>query len=176
MSDCIETQYARDAHGYGHCFVTRFGKKIKGAHILAWVDANGRLPAEGMCILHSCDNPPCVNPEHLWEGTRTDNQHDMVSKGRHWKQKVTHCPQGHEYTEENTYVHPTDGRRFCRACQDERRQAKTVANLSPEEREKRREYWRVKAAEYRSSPEQREKYREYQREYRRKKKEGVVSA
>jgi DNA-binding MarR family transcriptional regulator len=52
------------------------------AHRLAWEDANGRPIPLGMCILHRCDNPGCVNPEHLFLGSYKDNAADMSAKGR----------------------------------------------------------------------------------------------
>jgi hypothetical protein len=42
----------------------------------------GRPVPPGMCALHACDNPPCVNPAHLWIGTRAQNAADMKAKGR----------------------------------------------------------------------------------------------
>jgi hypothetical protein len=76
-----------------------------------------------MCVLHHCDNPPCCETEpseeypegHLFLGTNGDNSADMVAKGRHSEQQVTHCPADHEYTEENTYYDP-NGWRKCREC------------------------------------------------------------
>ena len=64
----------------------RYGKfKLKGkmmsAHRASWIFANGKIP-DGMCVLHHCDNPPCVNPDHLWLGTNKDNSGDMIKKGR----------------------------------------------------------------------------------------------
>lgn len=47
----------------------------------AWSMANGPIPT-GMCVLHRCDNPMCVNPDHLFLGTLKDNSGDMMRKGR----------------------------------------------------------------------------------------------
>ena len=52
------------------------------AHRVSWELANGPIP-ENMCILHSCDTPLCVNPEHLFLGTLADNMADKERKGRH---------------------------------------------------------------------------------------------
>ena len=64
--------------GYG--WVGR-NKKQMGAHRYAWILINGPIP-DGLCVLHKCDNPPCVNPDHLFLGTQVDNIRDMQSKGR----------------------------------------------------------------------------------------------
>lgn len=69
---------AKTALGYGQMY-TREGKMVK-AHRVALAVANDRAPE--LDVLHSCDNPTCVNPAHLREGTHQDNMNDKVSRSR----------------------------------------------------------------------------------------------
>ncbi len=106
---CLEWQGPVDGKGYGRVD----GGKL--AHRVAYRLAKG--DPGPLCVLHTCDNPPCINPEHLWLGTRGDNNRDAAAKGRHAGMNATHCPNGHEWTAENTYQRPGRGiSRDCRAC------------------------------------------------------------
>jgi len=69
---------AKNATGYG---LIRFKRKSYRAHRVSYEFANGEIP-DGLYICHKCDNPSCVNPEHLFTGTATDNAIDMTNKGR----------------------------------------------------------------------------------------------
>lgn len=51
------------------------------AHRFSWMIHNGKIN-KNMCVLHHCDNPPCINPDHLFLGTIADNNHDAIKKGR----------------------------------------------------------------------------------------------
>lgn len=80
----------KDRDGYG-VFYTKEGNR---AHRLSYIFFCGPI-AEGMHVLHKCDNPSCVNPEHLFLGTNQDNIDDKMVKGRHrWKPRT-------KLTEEN---------------------------------------------------------------------------
>lgn len=68
----------RTTRGYGRIKVNG---KATHAHRLAYQLSYGPIPA-GMVVCHSCDNPPCCNPAHLWLGTQKENLVDMANKGR----------------------------------------------------------------------------------------------
>lgn len=102
--------------GYGNFLP--LNKKNFRAHRWSFEYYNGQINVKSV-ICHSCDNPSCVNPIHLWQGTQADNMRDCASKKRNVSQKKTHCPSGHEYTEENTIKYNRKegwGVRRCRIC------------------------------------------------------------
>lgn len=70
--------------GYGaFVWLDLKGKLVQGrAHVFSWLIHRGEIPA-GLFVLHECDTPACVRPEHLFLGTRADNNRDMCAKGRH---------------------------------------------------------------------------------------------
>lgn len=130
-SECIEWTGYRLPSGYGQTRVK--GRGLQRAHRVAWEEVHGPIP-EGMYVCHRCDNPPCVNVDHLFLGTPVDNATDMTSKERHASQRKTHCSKGHPYDDENTRQ-AIEGRR-CRTCRKEecrayRARAKTATEGTP---------------------------------------------
>lgn len=81
-SDCLEWQGATNEAGYG--VIGRGGRSGGNVltHRLMWETKVGPIP-DGLCVLHDCDNPPCVRMTHLFLGDRADNNADMRAKGRH---------------------------------------------------------------------------------------------
>lgn len=66
---------------YGLIGEGRRGERMLYAHRVSWGIHNGPIP-DGIMVLHRCDNPSCVRPDHLFLGTQSDNMQDMVAKGR----------------------------------------------------------------------------------------------
>lgn len=79
---CIEWMHCKDKDGYGHTTFVKDGiKKTWKVHRLMYYLVYGEIP-HGMIICHSCDNPSCFNPLHLFLGTHLENAIDRSKKGR----------------------------------------------------------------------------------------------
>lgn len=113
----------KNGAGYGEIWSLEVRKKVF-AHRASWEMANGKKIPAGMVIDHLCRTPACVNPGHLEVVTVAVNTErgDAPVGGAMRQMSKTHCPQGHPYSEENTYRYGP--RRVCRTCSIERTQAR----------------------------------------------------
>jgi hypothetical protein len=87
LNDCWNWQAGMDKRGYGYF---SFNKKCEYAHRVSMILNNHNI--DDLCVLHKCDNPKCVNPNHLFIGTYDDNNKDCADKGRaknHHQRKLT---------------------------------------------------------------------------------------
>jgi len=125
--DCWNWLSATNGHGYGR-FRDTSGSML-GAHRVSYELTFGKIP-DDMIVVHLCDNRLCVNPRHLMVATQQENLIDMTRKGRGKNQNTskTHCPKGHEYNEDNTYLH--NGRRACKLCKAETNRQLRAKRLS----------------------------------------------
>ncbi|TSA41005.1 MAG: HNH endonuclease [Verrucomicrobiales bacterium] len=81
--DCWIFSGGKKGRGYGQ---HRFQGQSQSAHRVSFQLCKGEIP-KGILVCHTCDNPPCVNPDHLFLGTGKDNAQDMLKKGRENKEK-----------------------------------------------------------------------------------------
>jgi hypothetical protein len=132
--DCWLWAGGRGQRGYGRFW---YQGRMVPAHRMAWALEHAQVFPDDKGALHRCDNPPCVNPAHVFPGTPGDNLHDSIAKGRFTPRafgllggrpiggpprgpaavnaEKTHCFRGHPFDEANTYLRPSGARR-CRAC------------------------------------------------------------
>lgn len=118
----------KDRRGYGRFWWLESGR-AEPAQRAAYMLTKGRI-RKGMYVCHSCDNPSCVNPEHLWLGNSQDNNRDMRRKLRARFQVGLYCRYGHFVVGENVYkcYDSTTGnlKRVCRACRKRLRDERQV--------------------------------------------------
>lgn len=99
-----------------------FRGRRESAHRVAWILTYGDIPlirgldSHGVCVLHSCDQPLCVNPAHLSLGTHEANMVDKALRQRDTQKNKTHCKRGHPRNPANTWVDPKRGTKHCRVC------------------------------------------------------------
>jgi len=100
-----------DGRGYGVVWLE--GQNIY-IHRFCYEFFVGPIP-DGLILDHICRTRCCCNPMHVEPVTYKIN----TNRGRRFNSEKTHCKRGHEFTPENTYIHPSDGHRQCRACAKE---------------------------------------------------------
>jgi len=101
----------------GRAVVNYRGSMVSAPRLIKTI-ADRQWPDASSQACHSCDEPACLNPDHIWWGSNLENSHDAVAKGRLHHQKRTNCAQGHLLSGEN--LRHSKGRRICRACAAER--------------------------------------------------------
>lgn len=130
----------RDELQYGCLW---FRGRHDSAHRVAWILTHGEIPeiedsdGHGTCVLHKCDTPLCVNPEHLFLGTHLQNMQDKLAKKRDNVRNKSRCINGHARTTQNSWRDPRRGARHCRIChriQEQHRRQRLRTKRNEEQR------------------------------------------
>lgn len=105
----------KNEQGYGSFCTVLYNETL--AHRVSYNLHNKFKLPKSLCVLHKCDNPSCVNPDHLFIGDRDLNNKDRAKKGRTItpNMNLTHCKRGHHFDESNTIIRK-NGTRLCRKC------------------------------------------------------------
>jgi hypothetical protein len=127
-NECWPWRAAKNKQGRG---MLKIAGTNRSAPKVAWMLAHGKRSLPKLHVCHSCDNPNCVNPKHLWLGTQKQNLEDARSKGRvlrfqdrpdyrPWNAGHTHCARGHRFSKQNTALEKRGNRihRHCKACHE----------------------------------------------------------
>ncbi len=97
--------------GYGSFYIKRIPYK---AHRVS-LSLKEKV-SQNQDVLHLCNNPSCVNSNHLIQGSHTDNMKHRLISGRHPQANQTHCINGHEFNSKNTSFNKKSNKRSCRLC------------------------------------------------------------
>ena len=128
---CWDWMGRLDPKGYGSFSIGYSNMRAHRASYMMFIGEIGRK-----IICHKCDNPSCVNPDHLFKGTQSDNCIDSRNKKRGRNSRKTHCKRGHEFNRANTY-YDKKGHRSCRAC----RRIETIGSSKKPKKYKGKRYW-----------------------------------
>lgn len=144
-TSCWMWKASRTPEGYGQ-LSRRGSHRPFHAHRLAWQIANRSEIPSGLMVLHRCNVPACVNPHHLYVGTRSDNLRDCIGAGTHPQARKTTCPRGHSY--DGAYRR----RRICMTCQRDQKRRATAKYCSlhaERHKESNRRWWETKGKDRR---------------------------
>lgn len=117
---CWEWKGHRNAAGYGIISAKHLGIRGKRVHRLMYSLVYGGISSD-LLVRHTCDNPPCINPNHLLSGTDQSNARDMQVRGRRleWEKRDMRCRNGHDVSNKDAVqIIIKDGTqiRTCRIC------------------------------------------------------------
>ena len=114
--DCWLWVGALNPKGYGYLCLN--GKTTPSRRV-AWALIYGSLPPKGIVVRHKGGSRSCCNPAHLFAASKQNMMRRVGQSEVSANKQVTHCPQGHEYTPENTYIYTSpkgQDSRSCRTC------------------------------------------------------------